>query len=138
MAIMQPHPTGFVSFVDSSAMSAERRSGRTGQDGLLLRWLPGLAQLTTVLLTAPLSVHQVMINGHAICPPLSFARSCDPCRPGTAVQVERPQRSERCQAAGWNNNPKPFVWHKTADESLETLAASCQRIPDFTLAAVTH
>jgi len=28
------------------------------------------------------------------CPPLSFARGCDPCRPGTAVQVERPQRSE--------------------------------------------
>jgi hypothetical protein len=35
-----------------------------------------------------------------------------------------------CQAAGWNNNPKPFVWHKTADESRETLAAYCQRISD--------
>ncbi len=30
-----------------------------------------------------------MINGHALCPPLSFVRACDPCRPGTAVQVER-------------------------------------------------
>ena len=38
------------------------------------------------LLTAPLSVHQVMINGHALCSPISFARGCDPCRPGTAVQ----------------------------------------------------
>src|SRR5258708_19158119 len=46
-----------------------------------------------LLLTAPLSVHQVMINGHALWPPLS-ARGCDPCRPGNAVQVERPQRSE--------------------------------------------
>src|SRR5260221_8166626 len=46
------------------------------------------------MLTAPLSGHQVMINGHALCPPLFFVRGCDPCRPGTAVQVERPQRSE--------------------------------------------
>jgi transposase len=28
----------------------------------------------------------------------------------------------------WNENPRPFVWHKTADEILETLAAYCQRI----------
>jgi transposase len=30
----------------------------------------------------------------------------------------------------WNHNPKPFVWHKTADEILETLATYCQRISD--------
>jgi hypothetical protein len=30
----------------------------------------------------------------------------------------------------WNENPKPFVWTKTADEILETLAAYCQRIND--------
>jgi transposase len=30
----------------------------------------------------------------------------------------------------WNNNPKPFVWTKTADEILETLAAYCSRITD--------
>lgn len=46
------------------------------------------------VLTAPLPVYQVVINGHALCPPLSFARGCDPCRPGTAVQVERPRRSQ--------------------------------------------
>ncbi len=28
----------------------------------------------------------------------------------------------------WNKNPKPFVWTKTADEILDTLAAYCQRI----------
>jgi transposase len=32
--------------------------------------------------------------------------------------------------AGWNEDPKPFVWHKTADEILDTLAAYCQRIND--------
>jgi transposase/DNA-binding CsgD family transcriptional regulator len=26
----------------------------------------------------------------------------------------------------WNNNPKPFVWHKTADQILERIAAYCQ------------
>ncbi len=30
----------------------------------------------------------------------------------------------------WNDDPKPFVWMKTADEILETLAAYCQRIDD--------
>jgi transposase len=28
----------------------------------------------------------------------------------------------------WNKNPRPFVWTKTADEILETLAAYCERI----------
>ncbi len=30
----------------------------------------------------------------------------------------------------WNANPKPFVWTKTADEILETLAHYCKRIND--------
>jgi transposase len=30
----------------------------------------------------------------------------------------------------WNKDPKPFVWTKTADEILETLAAYCERITD--------
>ncbi len=30
----------------------------------------------------------------------------------------------------WNKNPKPFVWTKSADEILETLAAYCERITD--------
>jgi hypothetical protein len=27
-------------------------------------------------------------------------------------------------------HPKPFVWHKTADQILDSLAAYCQRIND--------
>jgi transposase len=30
----------------------------------------------------------------------------------------------------WNADPKPFVWTKTADQILDTLAAYCQRIND--------
>jgi transposase len=30
----------------------------------------------------------------------------------------------------WNTDPKPFIWTKTADDILETLAAYCQRIND--------
>ncbi|ONK10559.1 hypothetical protein STBA_12810 [Streptomyces sp. MP131-18] len=30
----------------------------------------------------------------------------------------------------WNKNPKPFVWTKTADDILETLAAHCTQIND--------
>jgi len=30
----------------------------------------------------------------------------------------------------WNHDPKPFVWTKTADQILQTLASYCQRIND--------
>ena len=30
----------------------------------------------------------------------------------------------------WNRDPKPFTWHKTADEILNNLASYLQRIPD--------
>ena len=30
----------------------------------------------------------------------------------------------------WNQNPRPYVWTKTADQILDTLAAYCQRIND--------
>jgi hypothetical protein len=30
----------------------------------------------------------------------------------------------------WNQDPRPFVWHKTADEILDAIAAYCQRIND--------
>jgi transposase len=30
----------------------------------------------------------------------------------------------------WNTNPQPFVWTKTADQILDTLAAYCRRISD--------
>jgi transposase len=38
--------------------------------------------------------------------------------------------SIRTWIAGWNESPRPFVWHKTADEILKTLAAYCERISD--------
>jgi transposase len=38
--------------------------------------------------------------------------------------------SIRTWITNWNDDPKPFVWHKSADEILDTLAAYCQRIND--------
>ena len=38
--------------------------------------------------------------------------------------------SIRSWITNWNDNPKPFVWHKSADEILDSLAAYCQRIND--------
>ena len=32
--------------------------------------------------------------------------------------------------ATWNDNPRPFVWHKTADEILDTLSGYLQRISE--------
>jgi transposase len=38
--------------------------------------------------------------------------------------------SIRTWIANRNDNPKPYVWHKTADEILDSLAAYCKRIND--------
>jgi transposase len=38
--------------------------------------------------------------------------------------------SIRTWIANWNDEPKPYVWHKSADEILEGLASYCQRIND--------
>ena len=38
--------------------------------------------------------------------------------------------SIRTWITNWNDNPKPFVWHKSADDILDSLAAYCQRIND--------
>ena len=34
----------------------------------------------------------------------------------------------RAWAAAWNENPKPFVWHKTAEQILERIASYCTAI----------
>lgn len=36
----------------------------------------------------------------------------------------------RTWIADWNDEPKPYVWHQSADEILDSLAAYCQRIND--------
>jgi hypothetical protein len=38
--------------------------------------------------------------------------------------------SIRTWITNWNDNPKPFVWHKSADQILDSLSAYCQRIND--------
>ena len=38
--------------------------------------------------------------------------------------------SIRTWIANRNDDPQPFVWHKTADQILDSLAAYCQRIND--------
>ena len=38
--------------------------------------------------------------------------------------------SIRTWITNWNRYPKPFIWHKTADEILDFLANYCQRIDD--------
>jgi transposase len=38
--------------------------------------------------------------------------------------------SIRTWISNWNDEPKPYVWHKSAEEILDSLAAYCQRIND--------
>jgi transposase len=41
-----------------------------------------------------------------------------------------PVASIRTWITNWNEDPRPFAWHKTADEILASLASYCQRISD--------
>jgi transposase len=49
---------------------------------------------------------------------------------GTHRSVRELVASIRTWITGWNEDPQPFVWHKTADEILDSLAAYCARITD--------
>ena len=51
-------------------------------------------------------------------------------RRGTHRSTRELEDAIRTWVAHWNENPQPFVWHKTADEILETLAGYCERISD--------
>ena len=50
-------------------------------------------------------------------------------RRGTHTSVTDLKDSINAWTDNWNNDPKPFTWHKTADDILETLATYLQRIP---------
>lgn len=49
---------------------------------------------------------------------------------GTHRSVKELVASIRTWIESWNENPRPYVWHKSADQILETLAAYCYRIND--------
>ena len=51
-------------------------------------------------------------------------------RRGTHHSVAELQRSIQTWIDTWNTDPRPFVWTKTADEILDTIATYCQRIND--------
>jgi hypothetical protein len=45
---------------------------------------------------------------------------------GTAIphkNLQALERDIRARIAQWNDDPRPFIWTKTADETLERLAA---------------
>ena len=50
-------------------------------------------------------------------------------RRGTHTSVTDLKDSINAWTDNWNNNPRPFIWRKTADEILDNLASYIQRIP---------
>ncbi len=48
-------------------------------------------------------------------------------RRGTHRSVRQLIASIRTWVTNWNDDPKPFVWHETADEALDSYV---QRLPD--------
>jgi transposase len=51
-------------------------------------------------------------------------------RRGTHRSVTELERSIQAWIERWNNDPRPFVWTKTADQILDSIATYCQRIND--------
>lgn len=49
-------------------------------------------------------------------------------RRGAHKSVQALEADIRAWAKAWNENPKPFIWTKTAEQILESLARLCQRI----------
>ena len=49
-------------------------------------------------------------------------------RRGTHRSVAQLKQAIQAWVDTWNQNPRPFVWTKTADEILDTIATYCQRI----------
>jgi hypothetical protein len=52
-------------------------------------------------------------------------------RRGTDRSVAELERSIRDWVQRWNTDPWLFVWHKSPDQILDTLATYCQRINDL-------
>ena len=50
-------------------------------------------------------------------------------RRGTHTSVKDLKDSINAWIDNWNEDPKPFIWRKTADEILDNLASYIQRIP---------
>jgi transposase len=51
-------------------------------------------------------------------------------RRGTHRSVAELQQSIQAWIDTWNQDPRPFVWTRTADQILDTIASYCQRIND--------
>jgi hypothetical protein len=49
-------------------------------------------------------------------------------RSGTHRSVRQLNADIRAWIDTWNDDPKPFVWTKTADQILESIATYCHRI----------
>jgi hypothetical protein len=51
-------------------------------------------------------------------------------RRGTHRSTKELEASITTWVGHWNDDPKPFVWHKSAVEILERFAGDCARISD--------
>ena len=51
-------------------------------------------------------------------------------RRGTHRSVKELAASITYWVGTWNDDPRPYVWHKTADEIFDSLAFYCQRISE--------
>ena len=51
-------------------------------------------------------------------------------RRGVHRSTQALERDIRAWIADWNDDPRPYVWTRTADQILESIARYCTRIND--------
>jgi transposase len=51
-------------------------------------------------------------------------------RRGTHRSTKELEKAVQNWAETWNNDPRPLVWHETAEQVLESAASYCQRISE--------
>jgi hypothetical protein len=99
---------------------------------------PGVLDGLVAVRSLSTSVRHVSL-GIAEAPPLGrwalLIHTCSGSRGGwgglrTHRSVPQLKRSIQSWIYTWNQDPRPFVWTKTADEILDTIAAYCQLIND--------
>ena len=80
----------------------------------------------------PLGGHEGCLVGHGGPPVMcgSHAWWVPWCTRGAHTSVQGLERDSREWVAGWNEDPRPYVWVKTADQILASLARYRARISD--------
>ena len=83
-----------------------------------------LVQVGHIRLSAELELHLAQARE----PQLKLGVQVEVIRPGSHTSVQALEADIRAYAKGWNKDPRPFIWTKTAEQILESTGRLLTRI----------